>query len=147
MTRTFSRQIFLVTAATFLVAALGIDSAFAQDAAAPAASNPMPMPFQFILGSVNFFLIAFFVYYVLVLRPNQLRQENHARFIKALKRDEEVVTSGGVLGRVAALSPEFITVDVGSGVKLRVQHDHVFAPKPAPATPAVVEKEKDKKVK
>lgn len=104
----------------------------ADPAAAPVAASPSMNPYQFILGTVNFFLIAFFVYYVLMLRPQQLKQDEHARFLKDLKRDEEVVTSGGLLGKVTALSPEFITIDVGSGTKLRFTPDHVLPIKQKP---------------
>jgi len=125
-----SKRIEFLAIALLLIATavfLSQTPAFADDVAAAAAPTSARMnPFQFILGTVNFFLIAFFVYYVLMLRPQQLKQDEHARFLRDLKRDEEVVTSGGLLGRVSAIAPEQITVDVGSGTKLRFKPEHVF---------------------
>ena len=92
-------------------------------AAAPAATNP----FQFILGSVNFFLLAFFVYYMMVLRPAQLKEEESLRFMRALKKDDEVVTSGGIIGRVRDLTGDYLGIEIASGVRIRVLRDHVSA--------------------
>jgi len=113
------------------------------------AAGAMPSPFHFILGTVNFFLIAFFVYYILVLRPAQLKQEEQLRFVKGLKSGDPVVTSGGILGRASAISPEFVTVEVAPGMKLRVLPEHVFGPdgKPAAAGPRALEKDKGEKEK
>ena len=110
-----------------------------------------PSPFHFILGTVNFFLIAFFVYYILVLRPSQLKQEEQIRFVKGLKSNDPVVTSGGILGRISAMSPEYITIEVAPGMKLRVTPDHVYAPDGKPVAAAeskalrAIEKEKKAK--
>ncbi|MFN8388876.1 MAG: preprotein translocase subunit YajC [Bdellovibrionota bacterium] len=117
---------------TTLSLAYAADPAAAPSAPAPGvAEGAPPTPFQFILSSVNFFLIAFFVYYMLVLRPQQVKQEEQLRFIRDLKKDDEVVTSGGIFGRVREVSPESITVEVANGVRIRVQPQHVSAPKAA----------------
>lgn len=84
-------------------------------------------PYQFIFQTVQFFLFGFFIYYMLVLRPQQLNEENQSRFLKSLKKDDEVQTSGGILGKVVTIAEEFITVEVASGVKLKVLKSHIKA--------------------
>lgn len=143
------------------VCSLLIDLPFAlaqtADAGAPAqAAGAAPglqhTPFQFILSSVNFFLIAFFVYYVLVLRPSQLKNEQQARFLRDLKKDDDIVTSGGILGRVASIQPDFIGVEIASGTRIRVRPENVLPLQPAKAAGAEsrtkpAEKEKERKSK
>ena len=100
----------------------------------------MNTPFNFILGSVNFFLVAFFVYYMLVLRPNQLKEERHLKFVRNLKKDDEVITSGGILGRVREISNDYVALEIANGVRIRVHPEHVGA---HPAKPAAQAKTAD----
>ena len=109
------------------------ESTFAQDTAVGTSGMPaQPTPYQFILGSVNFFLLAFFVYYVFVLRPTQLKQDEHARFLKDLKAGDEVIAGAGMFGKVTAIQPEFITVEIAANTRIRVQSDHVASAVPKP---------------
>ncbi len=84
-----------------------------------AQEGPMS-PKEFIFGTVWFFLMALFVYYILVLNPMRLRQEDHEKLISALKKGDEVQTSSGILGRVVSVKPEYITLEIASNVKVKV---------------------------
>lgn len=77
-------------------------------------------PKEFIFGTVWFFLMALFVYYILVLNPMRLRQEDHEKLISELKKGDEVQTTSGILGRVVSLKPEYITLEIASNVKVKV---------------------------
>lgn len=96
-------------------------------------------PKAFILGTVNFFLLGFLVYFMIVLKPAQKREEDHKRFLKELKRDDEVVSSSGILGKVVQISQDSIKVDVGAGVKLNFLPEHIS---PRPKNQAVVVSQK-----
>lgn len=112
-------NVFLVT--TLLLT--NLTYAFAAEVTAQAAMPaPVQTPFQFIFGTVQFFLVAFFVYYMLVLRPQQVKEDAQAKFITELKKDTEVVTSGGILGKVSIINDDWITVEIASGVKIKVSH-------------------------
>lgn len=104
---------------------LSLCSAFAADGAPAATGVAGGTPYEFISGTVQFFLMAFFVYFLLVLRPQQLKEDDQARFLKELKKDDEVLTSGGLFGRVAMISDQFVTVEVANGVKVRVHPQHI----------------------
>ena len=119
-----------------LVTWLGIDSqnifvtkAFATEVAAPAptaANAAAPIsPFQFILSTVQFFLIGFFIYFWLAIRPGQLREEERRKFLKDLKKNDDVMTSGGIFGKVALIKDDSVSIDVGGGVKIRVHLEHI----------------------
>ena len=92
-----------------------IPVAHAQAAGAPAAS---PM------GGLQTFLfpiILIVIMYFLMIRPQMKRQKEHRAMLDKLAKGDEVSTSGGIAGSVAAIGESFVTVEVASGVQLRVQ--------------------------
>ncbi len=104
--------------------------AFAQNSlptSAPAAIPTGATPYEFIFGTVQFFLLSFFVYYMLVLRPQQLREEEQGRFLKTLKKDDDVLTSGGIFGKVVSVGDGFVSVEIASGTKIKIQPQHLFS--------------------
>ncbi|HPM57488.1 MAG TPA: preprotein translocase subunit YajC [Thermomonas sp.] len=92
-----------------------IPVAHAQAAGAPAAS---PM------GGLQTFLfpiILIVIMYFLMIRPQMKRQKEHRAMLDKLAKGDEVITSGGIAGSVAAIGESFVTVEVANGVQLRVQ--------------------------
>ncbi len=115
---------------------VGAIPAWAADAA-PVATAPVgATPYDFISGTVQFFLMAFFVYFLLVLRPQQVKEDEQARFLRDLKKDDEVLTSGGLLGKVIAVGEGSVSVEIASGVRVRVVPQHLS---PAPQLKGVVQ--------
>lgn len=77
-------------------------------------------PFEFIFSTVWFILIAIFVYYMLVLRPEAIEQQSRETFLSALKKNDEVVTSGGILGKVSSIKDDCVMVEIASNVRIKV---------------------------
>ena len=90
-----------------------ISPAYAQ-AAAPAAGGDMLM-------SLAPLLLIFVVFYFLLIRPQQKRMAEHKKMVDALSRGDEIVTQGGLLGRVEDVGDSFITMEIAQGVKIKVQ--------------------------
>ena len=63
----------------------------------------------------------FAVFWFLLIRPQQKRAKEHKAMIEALAKGDEVVTSGGVLGRVTQLGPTFVSVEIADKVEVKVQ--------------------------
>jgi preprotein translocase subunit YajC len=61
------------------------------------------------------------VFYFLLIRPQSKRQKEHKRMVEALAKGDEVVTMGGIAGRVADMGDNFIMVEVADGVQLKVR--------------------------
>lgn len=97
------------------------------EAMAQAEATGGPSMFQFILGTVQFAAIGFFVYYMLVLLPKNAQENEHKKFLENLKKNDEVVTSGGLLGKVVQVREDSITLELSSSVKVRVLPSHVRA--------------------
>ena len=69
--------------------------------------------------------IFFVIMYFLLIRPQQKRTKEHKELVASLTKGDEVVTSGGILGKVAAIEDSFIALEVQSGVKIKVQKHSV----------------------
>ena len=61
-----------------------------------------------------FFAAIFAVFYFLILRPQSLARKKHADLLAALKKGDEVVTAGGLMGRVKDIKDEKITIESGT---------------------------------
>lgn len=90
-----------------------IPVAHAQAAGAPSAPSMM--------SSLLFPIILVAIMYFLMIRPQMKRQKEHKAMLDKLSRGDEVITSGGIAGSVIDIGETFLTVEVASGVQLRVQ--------------------------
>jgi len=82
------------------------------------------------------------VFYFLMIRPQQKQAREHKKLLSELKKGDEVVTQGGLIGTVFQVEDRTVTLDVGAGNKVRVIKANVIGPwveKPA-AAPAKPEK-------
>ena len=73
-------------------------------------------------------LVAIFViFYFLIIRPQNKKQKEHRDMVAALGTGDEVVTAGGVLGKVTAVSEQFLDVEVAANVTVKVQRHTISA--------------------
>ena len=71
-------------------------------------------------------VLMFVVLYFVMIRPQMKRQKEHKAMIEALAKGDEVVTSGGLLGKVAKMDDNFLSLEVASGVEIKVQRSAVI---------------------
>jgi preprotein translocase subunit YajC len=74
------------------------------------------------------------IFYFLLIRPQTKRAKEHKALIEALKKGDEVVTNGGLLGRIAEVGDNFILLDAAEGVQLKVQRQSVAGVMPKGTT-------------
>jgi len=68
------------------------------------------------------FLVAMFVLmYFLLIRPQQKRAKDHKKLLSELKKGDEIVTNGGVVGKVNSVDESFATLEIAEGVVVKVQ--------------------------
>ena len=65
-------------------------------------------------------ILIFVIMYFLILRPQQKRMKDHRNMVSELKRGDQVVTQGGLIGKVTDVKDEELTVEIAQGVKVRV---------------------------
>ena len=67
-------------------------------------------------------LIALFaVFYFVLIRPQSKRQKEHKAMVAGLAKGDEVVTNGGLLGKITNIGDNFVTLEVSDGLEVRVQ--------------------------
>lgn len=97
---------------------LFISDAFAQSG--DTAANPM---MTFIMFGAIFVL-----FYFMLIRPQQKKQKEHREMVSNLKKGDEVVTVGGVLGKISDLDENFVSLEIADGVEIKVQRHAVQLP-------------------
>jgi preprotein translocase subunit YajC len=76
-------------------------------------------PMGFLIGILPWLLI-FVIFYVLMIRPQQKRAREHQEQIAAIKKGDEVITAGGIRGRITKVAEDEAEVEIASGVRVRV---------------------------
>ena len=72
-------------------------------------------------------IFIFVIFYFLLIRPQTKRAKEHRKMVSELKTGDEVVTGGGILGRISEAGEQFLKVEVADGVVLRIQRQTVVA--------------------
>lgn len=93
-----------------------IQSAMAQGGDAPQGS-----PMLSLLFMVGILVLFFFLF----IRPQQKRAKEHRQMVSELKVGDEVVTSGGIVGRISEVDESFVSVNIAKGVDIKLQKQAV----------------------
>ena len=91
-----------------------IASAYAQDASPSG-------------GLVSFLplILIFAVFYFMLIRPQMKRAKEHKKLVAELSKGDEVVTNGGLLGRITDVSDSFVTLELADNIKIKLQRHAV----------------------
>lgn len=78
-------------------------------------------------GYEMFIMIAIFfaIMYFMIIRPQQKRSKDHKKLLSSLSKGDEVVTSGGMLGKILKVGDNSIKVEIAEGVAIKVQKDSI----------------------
>jgi preprotein translocase subunit YajC len=69
----------------------------------------------------------FVIMYFLILRPQTKKASDHQKMLGSLKRNDEVVTTGGLIGKIAELGDKVITLEIAPNVRVRVERSQIAA--------------------
>ena len=84
----------------------------------------MPDPSAAALGPFAMLMplvVMFLIFYFLVFRPQSKSRKDHERMVKGLKKNDQVVTTGGLFGTVVNVRPESITLRIDDNVRVEVE--------------------------
>lgn len=101
------KKLLLIT-----LALSSISTAYAQSGA-----QEGPSPFGHIIFLAGFILI----FYFMLIRPQSKRHKEQQNLIKNIAKDDEIVTSGGILGKVLKVTDQFLVVAIAEGIEVKVQ--------------------------
>ncbi len=98
--------------------------------------NSLLIPTMLIIG----------IMYFLMIRPQQKRLKEHQAMVAAIRRGDTIVTSGGIIGKVAKVEDQELQVEIAEGVKIKILRSTVseMRGKGEGATPSAKAKDKDK---
>jgi preprotein translocase subunit YajC len=86
-------------------------------AQAPAGPNPF--------GTVFMFGAIFLIFYFLLIRPQRKQQKAHEEMVKTLSRGDEIVTIGGIVGRIIHLTDDRVTIKTAEDTRLEIERSKV----------------------
>jgi preprotein translocase subunit YajC len=112
------------------------DVAWAQAAGGAAAQNPLVSFFPLIL--------IFVVFYFLLIRPQQQKQKEHDNLLANLKKNDEVITNGGLYGKVYDIKDQIIVLEIAPNLRVRQARAQIASVLTAPGA---ADKGKDEKSK
>ena len=92
-------------------------SFFISDAMAQAGGQPAGSGW----GAFIPMIVLFVIFYFLLIRPQQKRQKQHRDMVAGLSKGDEVVTNGGILGKITDVGENFLTVEIAKGTQVKVQ--------------------------
>ena len=90
-----------------------INDALAQDAASVGAGAS-------VAANLIQILLIFFVFYLLLIRPQQKKMKQHEMELKAIKTGDEVITAGGIYAVVKSVNEDDLMVEISKGVEVKV---------------------------
>ena len=97
--------------------------ALAQQQGDPAGRPPSLV--ELLWQMLPMFLLVYFIFYFMVSRPQQLKQREQQKLLSELTNGEMVVTTGGIVAKVADKKQDLIVLDTGSGAKFKVLPQHI----------------------
>lgn len=97
-----------------------ITEAMAATEAAAAATEPSPMA-----GFIVQLILVFLIFYFILIRPQQKRMREHEAMLNAIQPKDEVITGGGIYGKVVKAEGDILTVEIAENVKIKVSRSSV----------------------
>jgi len=70
-------------------------------------------------------VLVFIIFYFLLIRPQQKKAKEHQQLVSKKKKNDEVMTSGGIYGKVVALADNVVTLEVAPNVRIRVHRPQI----------------------
>jgi preprotein translocase subunit YajC len=82
---------------------------------------------QSALTSMVPLVIMFGIFYFLLIRPQQKKAKEHKALLEALKKGDQVITAGGMHGKITAVEDTVVTIEVANNVNIKFNKGHVAA--------------------
>ena len=92
-----------------------ISNAYAQDAASQAGGLMSFLPL----------IVIFAVFYFMLIRPQMKRAKEHKQLVSQLGKGDEVITNGGLLGKITEVSESFVTLELADNLQIKLQRSAV----------------------
>lgn len=106
----------------------GIANAYAAETASSAATSaPATNPTQGFFSMLPMIVILIALMYLMVIRPQSKRSKAHRDLMAGLKNGDEVITSGGILGKISKIADDIVVLEIANGVEIKIQRSAIAA--------------------
>ena len=86
-----------------------------------------------LIMSVAPLVLIFIVFYFLLILPQKKKAQQHKEMLESIQKGDDVITSGGIHGRIVGITDNVLTLDVGEKVKIKVSREYITQKKGADA--------------
>ena len=121
--------LFGLVQSTHIAAADDAPAAGAAQVFEPAPAKPSDQAQPTLLSSLVSMLpmlaVCYLIFYFMVVKPQDSKAKAHQQLVESLKRGENVITTGGIAGKVAGVENGFVLLEVANNVKIKVEQSHV----------------------
>ena len=93
----------------------------------PAAAQAVPAQQGSPMSLLVMMVLFFAVFYFMAIRPQMKRAKEHRALLAGLSKGDEILTNGGIAGRVEELGESFVSVEIADGVSIKVQKNAITA--------------------
>lgn len=77
------------------------------------------------MNSIILMVLMFGIFYFLLIRPQQKKAKEHKALLEALQKGDQIITAGGVHGKVTAIDDAVVVVEVATGVNIRISKGYI----------------------
>jgi preprotein translocase subunit YajC len=71
------------------------------------------------------FIIIFVLFYFMLIRPQMKQAKAHKLMIDSLKKDDEIVTNGGFVGKIVKITDQYVTLEITTGTQIYIQKQSI----------------------
>lgn len=89
------------------------------------AAPEQPGFMESLVGMLPMLAICYLIFWVMVIRPQESKVKKHKQLLDSLKRGDSVVTTGGIIGRVASVEKDAVLVEIAPNVKVKFAQSHI----------------------
>jgi len=107
-----------------------INAAYAVQEASQAASETVAPVKGSGLSTLFLFAVIFLLFYMLIIRPQHKRSKEHRNMVKNLGIGDEVITSGGILGKIVATDDSYFNIEIADNIVIKLQKTYITSSLP-----------------
>ena len=102
-----------------------VDGALAQEQGASQGAPTAPSLLEALVQMLPMLAICYLIFYFMVIRPQEAKTKKHKAMMENLKKGDSVVTSSGILGKIAGIEAEHLLIEIAQNVKIKVIASHI----------------------
>ena len=80
-----------------------------------------------MISTVLMFAVIIFIFYFMIIRPQNKRQKERQKMIQAMKKGDKVLTNSGIHGKIVGLEEKFVLVEIAENVKVKMEKTAIGA--------------------